>query len=130
MNHLISEELHRQLVEALEIASTGLAWYRDLCPDAVDGSDDEADTLIARALAALQSSPQEPEALQRAAGEAAVPILASFAHEVLMGAIRPDELRFAARLALRRAGLEKLDDVVRSGEAAPLTTTEMARSGS
>lgn len=39
--------------EALEAARNGLQWYRDSYPDAVDGSDDEADELIDRALAAL-----------------------------------------------------------------------------
>lgn len=39
--------------EALEAAQNGLAWYRDRSPEAVDGSDDEADDLIARALSSL-----------------------------------------------------------------------------
>jgi len=48
--------------EALEAAHAGLNWYRDRCPDAVDGSDDEADALIARALAALDCMAGQAEA--------------------------------------------------------------------
>ncbi len=50
--------------EALEVARNGLEWYRDRCPDAVDGSDDEADELIGCALASLDAAPvaQEPVA--------------------------------------------------------------------
>lgn len=38
------------LREALESARAGLAWYRDMCPEHVDASDDEADELIDAAL--------------------------------------------------------------------------------
>jgi hypothetical protein len=39
-------------------------------------------------------------------------ILATFAHEVSMGAIRKKHLGMAARIALHRVGLTRLDDVV------------------
>lgn len=55
----------KEAIEALEMAKTGLEWYRDRCPDAVDGSDGEADEQIDAALAALRSMPQgEPVACE------------------------------------------------------------------
>jgi hypothetical protein len=42
-------------------------------------------------------------------------VLASFAHSVIMGAIRPKELPAKAREALERTGLLSLDDVVALG---------------
>jgi hypothetical protein len=42
-------------------------------------------------------------------------VLASFAHEVLMGAIEPEDVCANARLALERTGLLRLDDVVALG---------------
>lgn len=41
---------------ALDTAVAGLEWYRDRCPDAVDGSDDEADEEIGGALEAVRSA--------------------------------------------------------------------------
>jgi hypothetical protein len=41
--------------DALHAAAAGLEWYRDRCPDAVDGSDSEADEQIGEALAALEA---------------------------------------------------------------------------
>lgn len=43
-----------KVMEALEAAQAGLEWYRDRCPEAVDGSDDEATTLIDDAIAILR----------------------------------------------------------------------------
>jgi len=43
-----------KVMEALEAAQAGLEWYRDRCPEAVDGSDDEATTLIDEAIAILR----------------------------------------------------------------------------
>lgn len=51
--------------EALEAAQAGLEWYRDRCPEAADGSDDEADELITRALATLPDQDAPTEAPQR-----------------------------------------------------------------
>ena len=45
-------------------------------------------------------------------------VLASFAHSVLMGAIRPGELEARAREALKRTGLLSLDAVVALGQPA------------
>lgn len=47
--HLISAA--RDLLTALEHAHAGLLWYRDLYPEVVDGSDDEADEMIVAAIA-------------------------------------------------------------------------------
>lgn len=41
---------------ALHTAVAGLEWYRDRCPDAVDGSDGEADDEIGAAIAALDGA--------------------------------------------------------------------------
>lgn len=41
---------HQRLKEALEAAHEGLKWYRDRCPGAVDGSDDEMDAQIDAAI--------------------------------------------------------------------------------
>ncbi len=43
-------EEREALREALESARAGLAWYRDMCPEHVDASDDEVDELIDAAL--------------------------------------------------------------------------------
>ena len=51
----------RAAVAALQMANNGLEWYRDACPGLVNGSDDEANEQIDRALnmlvAALTSPP-------------------------------------------------------------------------
>ena len=47
-----------------------------------------------------------------APGQEAAAILATFAHEILMGAIRPAERIKAARTALERAGMLSLETVV------------------
>lgn len=52
-------------LEALEAAHNGLKWYRERCPDAADGSDDEADGLIERALSALSTAAPESKAPSR-----------------------------------------------------------------
>lgn len=49
----LTDEQRAQIIEALEAASNGLQFYRDRCPDAVDGSDDEADEMIAAAIGTL-----------------------------------------------------------------------------
>lgn len=41
--------------DALNMAQTGLKWYRDSHPEDVDGSDSEADAEIEQALAALET---------------------------------------------------------------------------
>jgi hypothetical protein len=43
-------------LSALHTAVAGLEWYRDRCPDAVDGSDGEADDEIGAAIAALDGA--------------------------------------------------------------------------
>lgn len=46
--------------EALDAAAAGLEWYRDRCAEAKDGSDDQADELISRALDAIAAQPEQP----------------------------------------------------------------------
>lgn len=43
-------------IDALEMAQTGLQWYRGMMPEYVDGSDDEADEQIAAAIAGLRTA--------------------------------------------------------------------------
>lgn len=50
------EAAMRKGLEALEMAQSGLQWYRVAHPEEVDGSDDEADAGIESALAALRSA--------------------------------------------------------------------------
>ena len=61
----MSAQALRQCRDALETAKNGLAWYRDRCTDAVDGSDDEAsaeiDEATAAADAALSAAPAPAE---------------------------------------------------------------------
>jgi len=45
-----ADERERELVEALTQARQGLHWYRRKCAHLVDGSDDEMDKIIDRAL--------------------------------------------------------------------------------
>lgn len=45
-------------IDALEQAKNGLEWYRDRCPGAVDGSDDEMDAQIDAAIAGLKETGQ------------------------------------------------------------------------
>lgn len=47
-------------LDALQAAAAGLEWYRDHCPDQVNGSDDEADEQIGEALAALEGVLRTP----------------------------------------------------------------------
>ncbi len=49
-------EAMEMALRALHSAAAGLEWYRDRCPDAVDGSDDEADDEIGAAIAALDAA--------------------------------------------------------------------------
>lgn len=58
-------ERHQLAVNALEAAKNGLEWYRDRCPEAVDGSDDEMDAQIDEAIAALSApSPAQAPVVQ------------------------------------------------------------------
>lgn len=50
-----SSSMLEQAVEALEMAQTGLKWYRDMHPEDTDGSDDEADAEIDATLTALRA---------------------------------------------------------------------------
>jgi hypothetical protein len=59
--HNEEREMIRLLVDALDIAVAGLAWYRDRMPDAKDGSDDEADETIAAALAKARTLLAQPQ---------------------------------------------------------------------
>lgn len=43
-------------LDALEVAHAGLEWYRDACPDDVNGSDEEADEVIGNAMQALRDA--------------------------------------------------------------------------
>ena len=45
------DELIAELLAALEDARNGIRWYQDRCPEAVDGSDDEAAARIDAAIA-------------------------------------------------------------------------------
>ena len=47
-------------IEALEAAKNGLNWYRQEYPEQVNGSDDEADQLIERAITALSATAGDP----------------------------------------------------------------------
>lgn len=47
-------------IEALETAKNGLDWYRQEYPEQVNGSDDEADQLIERAITALSTTAGDP----------------------------------------------------------------------
>lgn len=47
-------------IEALEAAKNGLNWYRQEYPEQVNGSDDEADQLIERAITALSTTAGDP----------------------------------------------------------------------
>jgi hypothetical protein len=49
-------EAMEMALSALHTAVAGLEWYRDRCPDAVDGSDGEADDEIGAAIAALDAA--------------------------------------------------------------------------
>jgi hypothetical protein len=95
-----------QVRQALETALTGLQWYRDRCPDAVDGSDDEADEEIRAALSAV-------EAL---AGQQAEPVLG----EVWMAFGRLDDGRLVAlpeyaAVSEREVGSKIMDAARREG---------------
>lgn len=50
------EELIAELLAALEEARNGLRWYQERCPEAVDGSDDEAAARIDAAIAKATGS--------------------------------------------------------------------------
>ena len=49
-------KLLQQAIDALTIAHSGLLWYREMLPEYVDGSDDEADAEITQAITALESA--------------------------------------------------------------------------
>lgn len=54
-NKVAPDDVLQQALDALNAATAGLEWYRDHCPDQVNGSDDEANELIGEAIAALEA---------------------------------------------------------------------------
>lgn len=57
-------------LEALETAKTGLQWYRDMHPEDVDASDDEADQEIDAALSLLRAALETPSEAEQVCFEA------------------------------------------------------------
>lgn len=59
MTHQLNTfKIIKQLIDALDMAKTGLRWYRDANPELEDGSDDEADSEIESAIEAGNSFQQ------------------------------------------------------------------------
>lgn len=109
-DHILSGPARDQLVEALELALTGLKWYRDSFPDAADGSDDEADATIAAAVALLQSLP-DPEATTARAFEIADEAMNEWLHSYgVTGLADPDCIGFCAD------GQGEVDTLAEAGE--------------
>lgn len=65
----MSTALIQQLRDALQSAMDGLAWYRDRYPEAVDGSDDEAEAEHAAAITAADTAMAQPVPVQAVAPE-------------------------------------------------------------
>lgn len=138
----------RKALEALEMARNGLAWYRARYPEAVDGSDDEAEAEIHQALAdgnaALSSHPHSPSS-EDPDGKA-FRLAASAAPAVPAGAVwlmpiateppaRPELLRLAwARTGLSTGQIAEAYDAIVSaafgcGQVAAPTPPKLADSG-